>query len=67
LGTTKRGIGPTYDTLNEHYNISINREQELKELKELRDTVVGKNMIIDSATYLNKSLRDGKRILIEGN
>lgn len=95
MGTTKRGIGPTYafksfrtglrigelknwdtflnrynrlnDTLKEHYNISINREQELKELKELRDIVVGKNMIIDSATYLNKSLKDGKRILIEGN
>jgi len=94
LGTTKKGIGPTYafkafrsglrvgdlknwdhfvqryNNLNrifkDTYGVSIDTERELRSLKEERDILVGKNMIIDSATYLNKALSQGKRILAEG-
>lgn len=95
LGTTKRGIGPTYafkafrssirvgelknwdlflnrynainQLFKEHYGISVDKEKELKTLKEHRDRVVGNNMIIDSATYFNKSIKEGKRVLLEGS
>lgn len=94
LGTTKKGIGPTYafkafrsglrvgdlknwDQFIQRYNsvnrifkdtygVSIDIERELKTLKEERDILVGKNMIIDSATYLNKAINQGKRVLAEG-
>jgi len=94
LGTTKKGIGPTYafkafrsglrigdlknwdqfvqryNSLNrifkEQYGVSVDTERELRTLKEERDVLVGGNMIIDSATYLNKALNQGKRVLAEG-
>jgi len=94
LGTTKKGIGPTYamkafrsglrvgelknwdlfvnrytsfnQTIKEHYGLSIDTERELKTLKEERDILVGRNMIIDSATYLNTAINQGKRVLAEG-
>jgi len=59
-----------YNNLNrifkDTYGVSIDTERELRSLKEERDILVGKNMIIDSATYLNKALSQGKRILAEG-
>jgi len=94
LGTTKKGIGPTYamkafrsglrvgelknwdlfvnrynsfnHTIKEHYGINIDTERELKTLKEEREWLVGRNMIIDSATYLNTAINQGKRVLAEG-
>jgi adenylosuccinate synthase len=94
LGTTKKGIGPTYamkafrsglrvgelknwdlfvnrynsfnQTIKEHYGINIDTEKELQTLKEERDLLLGRNMIIDSATYLNTAINQGKRVLAEG-
>ena len=94
MGTTKKGIGPTYafkafrsglrvgelknwdlfqtrynnlnGLLKENYGITIDKERELRQLKEYRDILVGKNMIIDSTSYLNKAIHQGQRLLIEG-
>lgn len=94
MGTTKRGIGPTYatkmfrsgirvgelknwdlfvsrynnlhDKIKEDYKINVDREGELKELKAHRDFMIGNNMIIDSASFVNQAIRDGKRVLMEG-
>ena len=94
MGTTKKGIGPTYafkafrsglrvgelknwdlfktrynnlnGLLQENYGITIDKERELRLLKEQRDILVGKNMIIDSTSYLNKAIHSGQRLLIEG-
>ncbi|EGR29579.1 hypothetical protein IMG5_152900 [Ichthyophthirius multifiliis] len=92
LGTTKRGIGPTYaskmnryglrigdlknwDTFQQKYNylqqkfkdFDIQPQQdELKEFKQLRDRLLSENMIVDSVYLLNKQMKEGKKILVEG-
>jgi len=94
IGTTKKGIGPTYATkmfrygirvgelknwetflqkysilnkkLEEDYHVKVDKEKELNELKHYRDLIVDRNMIIDSATYINQAIKDGKRVLAEG-
>jgi len=95
LGTTKRGIGPTYadkcmrwncrmgDLLNwstflkkyNHYydsieplypDIRVNKQEELDQLKPLRDILVENNIIQDTISLVNESLAKGQRVLAEG-
>jgi adenylosuccinate synthase len=94
IGTTKRGIGPTYATkmfrygvragelknwdvflqkynafnqkIKDDYHITVDHEKELNELKQYRDLMVSRNMIIDSATYINDAIKNGKIVLAEG-
>ncbi|CAD8055878.1 unnamed protein product [Paramecium sonneborni] len=94
LGTTKRGIGPTYsakalrqglrvgdlllwDTfllkyhalnakLREQEGIQIDTQKEINTLKEYRDILVNKNMIVDTISLISNARKDGKRILAEG-
>lgn len=54
------------DRAKEAYHVQVNREAELKELKQYRDILVGQNMIIDSATYVNNAINNGKKVLVEG-
>lgn len=84
IGTTKRGIGPTYASkalriglrvgdlrdwsqFVEKYNTFIQRaghqfhianfeqeaKRELDELKQLRERIIGENMIVDSIQYMS--------------
>lgn len=52
--------------ISEKEGVTVDGEKELEELKQYRDILVDKNMIIDNVTYLNKELKNGKRILAEG-
>ncbi len=54
------------DKMKENYHVSVDREKELNELKHYRDYLVGNNMIIDSASYVNHAIDAGKRVLVEG-
>lgn len=54
------------DRAKEAYHVNVNREAELKELKAYRDILVGHNMIIDSASYVNHAINNGKKVLVEG-
>lgn len=93
LGTTKKGIGPTYsskanrnglrvcdlvgdwDRFKERYSslsemykrmypsLEIN-EDELERYREYAEKV--KPLVTETVSYLNKSLKKGKKILIEG-
>jgi adenylosuccinate synthase len=92
LGTTKKGIGPTYsskmmriglrvgdllhwdtftdkyhrlaDFYNRAYDIKVDTQAELGQLKTLREQI--KPMIVDSVYLIGESLETGKRILSEG-
>lgn len=91
LGTTKKGIGPTYgtkarrtglrvgdllywDSFVERYHQLINSlgqdvskyQNELEEIKAIRDFLVERNMIKDTVVILNQALEQGKKVLAEG-
>jgi adenylosuccinate synthase len=88
IGTTKRGIGPTYAAKISRYGLRIGdlrdwntftekykrlgefyqplKDNELPRLKELRDKIIEKNMIIDGVSWLNEQIKNGKRVLVEG-
>lgn len=42
------------------------KDAELKEIKEIRDKMIEKNMIVDTVSYIHKAVLAGKRILAEG-
>jgi adenylosuccinate synthase len=88
IGTTKRGIGPTYAAKISRYGLRVGdlkdwnvftekykrlgefypqlSTDELPKLKEYRDKVVEKKMIIDGVNWLNQQIKQGKRVLVEG-
>ena len=91
IGTTQKGIGPTYatkmrrtglrvcdlnnfETFKEKYNDLLKSfgknpndyPGELDTLLQMREFLLKKNMISDTIGLINKSLKDNKRILLEG-
>lgn len=49
-----------------NFGIKYDKEEELRELKQYRDIMLEKNMIIDTVSYVNECLTSGRRILAEG-
>ncbi|KAL4469341.1 hypothetical protein ABPG72_005977 [Tetrahymena utriculariae] len=93
LGTTKRGIGPTYASKMNRYGLRVGdlknwdtfllkykylqgkfseqgvnagSEEELQEIKLLRERMLANNMITDTVVLLNEAIKQGKRVLVEG-
>ncbi|KAL4430209.1 hypothetical protein ABPG74_014768 [Tetrahymena malaccensis] len=93
LGTTKRGIGPTYASKMNRYGLRVGdlknwdtfllkykylqakfseqgvnagSEEELQEIKLLRERMLANNMITDTVVLLNEAIKSGKRVLVEG-
>lgn len=52
--------------MKEKDGVKVDGAKELEELKHYRDFMIGKNMIFDNISYLNKALKSGKKILAEG-
>lgn len=94
LGTTLKGIGPTYalkafrsgirvgdlknwdlfvekytqlnDFVEENFGIKVDREAEIRELKQYREVLYQKNMIHDTVGYIHSALVAKKKVLAEG-
>ncbi|EAR83959.1 adenylosuccinate synthetase protein (macronuclear) [Tetrahymena thermophila SB210] len=93
LGTTKRGIGPTYASKMNRYGLRVGdlknwdtfllkykylqgkfseqgvnagSEEELQEIKLLRERMLANNMITDTVVLMNEAIKQGKRVLVEG-
>ena len=91
IGTTQKGIGPTYatkmrrtglrvcdlnhfETFKEKYDTLLKSfgkkasdyPGELDFLLNMREFLIKENMIVDTVGLMNRSLKDNKRILLEG-
>ena len=55
------------DRASEFFGITeYDREAELEEFKAHRDTLIERNMIINTTTYVSKAIGEGKKIMAEG-
>jgi len=54
------------DWFEENGNIKVDRAEDLKELAECRDRLIGKEMITDTVAMMHNALKSGKRVLAEG-
>lgn len=52
---------------NESHGVKIDKDAELKEIKNYRDYLLDNKMIVDGVLLMNQYLREGRRILVEGN
>lgn len=49
-----------------NFGLKLDRETELREIKGFRDILMEKRMVHDTVSYINKCLKDGKKVLAEG-
>lgn len=55
-----------YTTVEEAFNLKIDKEDELMRLKKFSEFAKNNNLIIDTSEYLHQELKAGKRLLAEG-